>query len=163
MSRLSRIGVWRSVAVLLVLTAALAAGCSCGKRNQARGPEGFGPGAGNLAAAAANLDPEMKKQCAASCKTLCERANQCNVPNFNKPALCGKACWFLCAKGVLDEEMRGCIKPDTDCPGVTQCLTKLGDKVRAARDAMKKGQGLGAPGPAAAPPAPPAANAEAPQ
>jgi hypothetical protein len=147
------------VMVLLVAGVLLAAGCTCGRRQQQNPFGQAGKGAGALNPA--NLDPETKKVCAPVCKTLCQRARECKVPTLSKPGVCGKACWFLCAKGIMDDEMRKCVTPESDCAQVMSCATRLGDKVKAARaNLMGKGVAPTANPPAAEPaPAAPAGEA----
>ena len=140
---------WWILSLLLFGLMAISVGCHCGRRQQpAPAPGAVSPP--NLKGQLQNMNPAAKQACVDACKTFCQKTQQCKVPKMDKPAVCGKACIMLCAYNVMDEEMRGCVKSDSTCPQVTECATKLGDKLKAARDAKLKGAyggaGTGAPG-----------------
>jgi hypothetical protein len=141
------------------------AGCTCGRPFNPPPPRPGQPAAGAFGGdpsrfAPANLDPEKRKQCIDTCKTFCRRAQECNVPKLEQPAVCGRICWFLCARDVLDQDLRGCVKVDSDCPTVVRCAEKIGEKVAKLR--AEQGATPAPPAPPAAPGVAPAAAAVAP-
>lgn len=150
--RFTRRLAWILVALVLALLFSLPA-CNCGRRgNRQAGPgspfdlaknkDGAGQAPADLFAK--DLDPKLKEVCRDTCKAICGRGNQCQIAGFDKPVKCFKVCGAMCGRGLLDEESRQCIKPDSDCEQVKQCLAKVTEKLKVARAKMQQGQAGGA-------------------
>jgi len=78
------------------------------------------------------------EKCRNSCKNICVRAKQCNLPGFSVARRCARACMAICGRGLLDQKVTDCIKPDTKCNEVGKCLNDLRQQVKQLREKMQQ-------------------------
>jgi len=92
----------------------------------------------NLQPILRGINSPSNPKCREGCKRICMRGRQCNVPGFRESRRCVKLCLAACNRNLIPESIGKCIKKDSECKEVVECLRQLRDILQQQREKIIK-------------------------